>query len=210
MNVKVLIGYHATDFSNAEPILQNGFHESISENNQLEWLGNGVYFWEDDYYAVQWNVINIEKMLKIGTKKIPSDYVILKATIKADKLKVFDISSPEGSIVYNEMKKQLIDKYMEKGRQDIANRLINRSSKFWTNILENNGFFREFDIITAIYKNEKNEENYKDDIVLNTQKQICVKNKKCIKTTEIYSDNERISSLYSIIFDKRKKCYEKN
>ena len=61
MNEKTLVGYHGTKIENVEQILKNGFKMSKSKENNLEWLGDGVYFWEDDYYAVQWNIIDIER-----------------------------------------------------------------------------------------------------------------------------------------------------
>ena len=61
MNEKTLEGYHATTIKRSEIILKDGFKISKSNADTWEWLGDGVYFWEDDYYAVQWNVIDIEK-----------------------------------------------------------------------------------------------------------------------------------------------------
>lgn len=210
MNVETLTGYHATYSINIEPILEKGFKKSISKEGALEWLGDGIYFWEEDYYAVQWNVIDMERFSKQKIVKKINDYTILKATIKVNKLKLFNMSSPEGSIIYNRLIKEVTDRYIKEGRKDIVDRLKNRSSKFWINLLEDGGFFEDFDVITAVFKNEKHKEIYKDDIVLNAQKQICVKNERCIKNIEIYNDEDRISSLYSVILNKRNDYYEKN
>ena len=139
-----------------------------------------------------------------------SDYAILKAVIKVNASRMIDISSPEGGVVFNRLKEELIKKYEKDGREEIVKRLKNRSSKFWINVLEDGGFFKDFDVITAIYKNEKNIEKYKDDIVLNVQRQICVKNKDCIKSVKLYNQKERILNLYSIILKKRKDYYEKD
>ncbi len=207
MNTKILEGYHATYLKKAESILQGGFEDSISDEKKLEWLGDGVYFWEEDYYAVQWNIISMEKEKK---ETQISDYAILKAVIKVNASRMIDISSPEGGVVFNRLKEELITKYEKDGREEIVKRLKNRSSKFWINVLEDGGFFKDFDVITAIYKNEKNIEKYKDDIVLNVQRQICVKNKDCIKSVKLYNQKERILNLYSIILKKRKDYYEKD
>ena len=139
-----------------------------------------------------------------------SDYAILKAVIKVNASRMIDISSPEGGVVFNRLKEELITKYEKDGREEIVKRLKNRSSKFWINVLEDGGFFKDFDVITAIYKNEKNIEKYKDDIVLNVQRQICVKNKDCIKSVKLHNQKERILNLYSIILKKRKDYYEKD
>lgn len=208
MDVQKLIGYHSTELKNVEPILNNGFIESKSKNEKVEWLGDGVYFWDGDYYAAQWNIINCENNVKHGCDKNLEDYAILKAVIKVEKKKIFDISSPEGSCIYRNLKNMLINKYEQTGEAEIINRLKDRSSKFWINILEDNNFFDEFDVLIAIYKNEKSEEKYKDDFILYAQKQICVKNKNCIVGIWQYDDQERIQSLYSLILKKRGKNYE--
>lgn len=55
----------------------------------------------------------------------------------------------------------------------------------------------------AELKNKKRNEKYKDDILLNVQKQICVKNQKCIITSKLYRDKKRILDLFSIIISRR-------
>lgn len=204
MNEKTLIGYHGTSKEASESILKNGFKISKSKNKKYEWLGDGVYFWEDDYYAVQWNIINIEKDNKDKNIEVLEDYEIIKSKLKVNKLKLFELSSPEGSIIYKELKEKLSNRFVEEGYKNYIEKLSKQSDKFWINLLEDNGFFKEFDIITATYKNEKNKERYKDDIVLNVQKQICVKNINCIITSELYKDKERILDLFSKIIERRR------
>lgn len=204
MNEKTLIGYHGTLKERTREILKNGFELSKSKGKELEWLGDGVYFWEDDYYAVQWNIIKMEKEGLTEDKRNFEKYDIIKSKLVVGKSKLFELSSPEGSIIYNEFKKRLVDKFVETGHEKQTEELKSKSDKFWINLLEDNGFFEEFDIITAIYKNSKSFEKYKDDIVLNTQKQICVKNKKCIIKSEIYEDIERIKNLFEMIIERRR------
>ena len=203
MNEKTLVGYHGTKIENVEQILKNGFKMSKSKDNNLEWLGDGVYFWEDDYYAVQWNIIDIKGHNKEKNINSLKKYAIMKSIIKANKTKIFDISSPEGSIIYQKLKEKLINRLIKEGYENYVDILSKRSCKYWIDLLQKNNFFNEFDIVTAVYKDEKSVENFKDDIILNVQKQICVKNINCIKETEIYDNKERIFSLFSIILKKR-------
>ena len=203
MNEKTLVGYHGTKIENVEQILKNGFKMSKSKENNLEWLGDGIYFWEEDYYAVQWNIIDIERHNKEKNINSLKEYAIMKSIIKANKTKIFDISSPEGSIIYQKLKEKLINRLIREGYENYVDRLSKKSSKYWIDLLQRNNFFNEFDIVTAVYKDEKNVENFKDDIILNVQKQICVKNRNCIKETEIYDNKERVLSLFSIILKKR-------
>lgn len=203
MNGNTLVGYHATTKDRGQEILKNGFDISKSQNDNYEWLGDGVYFWDDDYYAVQWNIIDLEKKNKDKNIENLNEYTIIKSDIKVNKLKLFEMSSPEGSYIYNDFKNKLKNKFIENGCEGYVDALMKKSDKFWINLLEDNGFFNDFDVITAIYKNEKNTEKYKDDVVLNTQKQICVKNIECIIKREIYNDEKRILNLFSIILKRR-------
>lgn len=203
MNGDTLTGYHATTKDRGQEILKNGFNISKSQNDNYEWLGDGVYFWDDDYYAVQWNMIDLEKKNKDKSIENLNEYTIIKSDIKVNKLKLFEISSPEGSFIYNDFKNKLKNKFIENGCEKYVEELMKSSDKFWINLLEDNGFFNDFDVVTAIYKNEKSKKKYKDNVVLNTQKQICVKNIKCIINSEIYNDEKRILTLFSIILKRR-------
>jgi hypothetical protein len=46
-----LVGYHGTNIESARQILQSGFTPS---RNNYDWLGKGVYFWQDAPYRA-WN-----------------------------------------------------------------------------------------------------------------------------------------------------------
>lgn len=49
-------GYHATSVKNANSILNLEFHKSISTKEKMHWLGDGVYFFTDIAWAMQWNI----------------------------------------------------------------------------------------------------------------------------------------------------------
>lgn len=203
MSQKILTGYHGTTKEKSESILKQGFKISKSQEQKYEWLGDGIYFWDDIFYAVQWNIINMEKNYNDKNEKNLMNYAIIKSKIIVNKSKLFDISSPEGSIIYSKLKKKLEKKLIESGSEKLIEKLKKQSDKFWINILEDNGFFKEFDVIMAEFKNKKRNEKYKDDILLNVQKQICVKNQKCIITSKLYRDKKRILDLFSIIISRR-------
>ena len=203
MSQKILTWYHGTTKEKSESILKQGFKISKSQEQKYEWLGDGIYFWDDIFYAVQWNIINMEKNYNDKNEKNLMNYAIIKSKIIVNKSKLFDISSPEGSIIYSKLKKKLEKKLIESGSEKLVEKLKKQSDKFWINILEDNGFFKEFDVIMAEFKNKKRNEKYKDDILLNVQKQICVKNQKCIITSKLYSDKKRILDIFSIIISRR-------
>ncbi len=46
-NGSVLIGYHGCDRETGERVLA-GETELIASTNDYDWLGHGIYFWEND------------------------------------------------------------------------------------------------------------------------------------------------------------------
>ena len=92
MEEKTLVGYHTTDIDSLNSIMQNGFE--MSEPMSKHWLGKGVYFFIDLYYAVEWKIIgvlkkyNIEASICTGlslgeyTALIYSGYISLEDGIK--------------------------------------------------------------------------------------------------------------------------------
>lgn len=141
MSQKILTGYHGTTKEKSESILKQGFEISKSQEQKYEWLGDGIYFWDDIFYAVQWNIINMEKNYNDKNEKNLMNYAIIKSKIIVNKSKLFDISSPEGSIIYSKLKKKLEKKLIESGSEKLVEKLKKQSDKFWINILEDNGFF---------------------------------------------------------------------
>ena len=53
---QIVIGYHGCDALTADKVVKDGEHLKISEND-YDWLGHGVYFWEDNLLrAKKWAV----------------------------------------------------------------------------------------------------------------------------------------------------------
>ena len=50
----LILGYHGCDFATAQKIVA-GQEQQIPSNNKHDWLGGGLYFWEDSYSrALRW------------------------------------------------------------------------------------------------------------------------------------------------------------
>lgn len=50
----LVLGYHGCDAATAQKII-TGLDELIPSTNEYDWLGSGLYFWEDSYdRAMQW------------------------------------------------------------------------------------------------------------------------------------------------------------
>lgn len=58
MAKKELIGYHTTTRQNAEKILSSTFEVNLKTND--DWLGEGIYFWEDIANAQWWKSVHFK------------------------------------------------------------------------------------------------------------------------------------------------------
>ena len=70
--------YHATSVKNANSILNSEFHKSISTKKKLHWLGDGVYFFTDIAWAVQWNINELKK----GENKETMIFLVIVVSLK--------------------------------------------------------------------------------------------------------------------------------
>lgn len=201
---KIYIGFHGTLRDKKDSIKEKGFEKSISTIIKKHWLGDGVYFFEDEYYAAEWNILDIERNKKKGIYLRTFDYIILKGYIKCNTNKLMDMSSPEGITLYKYFKEKLKEKYIREGKREQIDKLDKRSAKFWMTTLSDNGFFDEFDVIIASYVRSKQKiERSEDDFIENHQRQICVRETKCINNVKEYTDIDRIKELYKIIVKNR-------
>lgn len=200
-----MIGYHATKKKNEKSILRKGFMISKS-NNYHHWLGDGIYFWADSYYAVEWNIIDLEKSKVVTLKNMLNNYTIFETTIKDIKNKTIDFSSPKGTIIFNNFKSDIIEcanpdqkEKLEKIEDDV----------FWVNFMKEKGVLDKYDIIIASYnKTIQNTIKSKSNFLKYQQTQICVKNNNLIIKKEVYSDKDEIKKLYNYVRNNRYKQKE--
>lgn len=62
-----IIAYHTTEKSRADSIIRSNFFKGSTKSN--EWLGAGIYFW-DDIEDAEWWKSNIKNVTKENTKVI--------------------------------------------------------------------------------------------------------------------------------------------
>lgn len=191
--------YHATSVKNANLILNSEFHKSISTKEKLHWLGDGVYFFTDIAWAVQWNINELKKEKNKG--KDISKFTIIKSRIEANNDYVFDISSVIGKFTLKILKEELTKKLQAEKKEDLLKKINSRSLKFFMNILDDYGFLNKYYIVKATYidKKEGKKVCHSDDFILKVQCQICVRNIECIKESEEYKNLENIKNIYDIL-----------
>lgn len=192
-------GYHATSVKNANSILNSEFHKSISTKEKMHWLGDGVYFFTDIAWAIQWNINELKKKKNKG--KNINEFTIIESLIEANKDYVFDLSSVIGKVTLSILKEELIRKLQAEKREDLLRQINNRSLKFFMNILDDYRFLNKYYIVKATYidKREAEKVHHSDDFILKVQCQICVRNIECIKNSEIYKSTENLKKIYSIL-----------
>lgn len=192
-------GYHATSVKNANSILNLEFHKSISTKEKMHWLGDGVYFFTDIAWAMQWNINELKKKKNKG--KNINEFTIIESLIEANKDYVFDLSSLIGKVTLSILKDELIKRLRVEKEEGLLQQINNRSLKFFMNILDDYGFLDEYYVVKATYidKRETEKVHHSDDFILKVQCQICVRNIECIKYSERYKNTENLKKIYSIL-----------
>lgn len=156
--------YHGTPYDNIEKIINNNFY--ISQGDQ-HWLGNGVYFYPEKFYAYKWNQNRINKMNRSG---IEEKQGILEVEIECEVDKIFDLDTLEHKIIL----KKIIERIKNFTSEDIEGTAIN--------ILFNElNYDEKFNMIIATFALRRYVMKLpKERLDFLPEKQICVKNLKCI------------------------------
>jgi hypothetical protein len=115
MKVRALnkINYHGSDYQRGKKFIEKQeFIESIGDRH---WLGNGCYFYEDDFYAYFW----IENMCRQKYKCskcnstlrcINNKYMILTAEIHTLDERIFNLDSPLFKLEFDKMIEIILEK----------------------------------------------------------------------------------------------------
>lgn len=183
MNIEKMTAYHTTNKEAASQIIiDKKFNPSPKEKGH--WLGGGVYFYADIYFAMQWGIIGVVKTKKLDDYDIFKEKCdILSADINFKDYEVLDLSVPEGYELFNKIleivKEKDINEYNRIKKKDDAYKIktIERLEREY-----NKKIFSIFDIVYAEYENNiynKKRKN-KSDFLGCTEKQICVKNNDAI------------------------------
>ena len=155
--------YHATKAEYSEKILNTkDFKSSVSER---DWLGTGIYFWDEIYNAKWW--------AKIRYKNEKS--VIIKSLLECDNDLFLDLDSTEEILAYKKFTSNISD-YIKQLPEDLQNTYLNLNFKdikavrcFYLNVYK-----KLFDI-AIIRRTFDVEGSYRaDDGITLTRTQLCV------------------------------------
>ncbi len=209
MNVETIKGYHGTKKDNIANILENGFIPSVSTSKKEHWLGKGIYFYEDLYYAVEWNYCNI-KDIDITYDKLCSNSGIIMVKIDVENFKVLDLNSGLGYMAFKNILKRVKKLYPEYKQKDIEENGDIKLIRVIEKIEDMIGIklISDFDVVYALYpKNIFNKHiKNKGDFFVGVQKQICVKNQDAIiQKVEYDCKNPEVKKIYKLIIANRRK-----
>lgn len=158
-----LTGYHATKAEYSEIILNTkDFKSSVSTR---DWLGTGIYFWDEIYNAKWWAEIRYKN----------EKSVIIKSTLECDNESFLDLDSTEEILAYKKFTSNISD-YIKQLPEELQNTYLNLNFKdikavrcFYLNV-----FKQLFDIAIIRRTFEVEGSHRADDGITLTRTQICV------------------------------------
>lgn len=201
MNGEILSGYHATDINNIELIKNNGFIESKASKGH--WLGRGIYFFENLYYAVEWEIIGVIKHEVIDYEELTEKCGIIIADLDIENYKVLDLSEPQGYVIFEYLLKIIKENYSKEKYEYI----LSKGYAYVIKILEqleikkNEKYISKFDVVCAAYPKNitKRKTNLPGDFISCVQKQMCVKNSNAIKKVEELKHSDITRGIFNLV-----------
>jgi hypothetical protein len=188
--------FHGTDKVSCSKIFKTKlFRFSLGDKH---WLGDGAYFYEDDFYAYRWCIFRYkdEHTGKLTIQELLENYDIIKANAQVQKERVFDLDKPEPrslyDITFEEIKnrKELIKRFekVEAVEGVVLNYMFNELN-----------FLNDYDLIRATFiRNQKNYRHISTRIGYTCEVQLCVRNPLIIKDVECYKYDTHINRYNSI------------
>lgn len=92
MKEQIYIGYHGTTKERAEKIIEEKKFDK--SNNEDDWLGSGVYFYNNLDNAILYNIRKYKKKYRVFPKyeKLDKEYKILKSCIRCKDSEIIDFT----------------------------------------------------------------------------------------------------------------------
>lgn len=190
--------FHGTEIERGEKMLQ--WKRMMLSSGDYHWLGDGSYFYEDDFYAYKW----IKDMYVKKNKEEPNPpnevfkrYKILISKVETSKDRIFDLDKPRNKMEFDRVYKNCkeMQKYSKKfSDSKLADGVI-------LNIMFNDMLYSEnYDIVLATFK-RRNAKYGNNPIRLNfmPEKQICVKNLEKATPINFYQCDDKIKEFQECI-----------
>lgn len=191
-----IIGYHGTCSKHYESINENGLDPSKVKHRDDHWLGQGVYFFENQNLAEWWANDQASKKYNNGTYPI-----VYKSDIHTNEKKVLNLDDEAQLDTFYDFCIELL-KSVE--NSDNSERPVFDEKKIRAVFFDYYKIKNNIDVIiytftkpTTTYAKQRSREELKKIVELTgmlqlsyKEKQICVSNKECIKSTELVYNGE--------------------
>ncbi len=105
--------YHGTEKKRGEKILsEQKMPVSISTDRKQHWLGDGVYFYRERFYAFRWIILMYKERNEKDNEEeeLLKKYSILEADIEYNTERIFNLDNPEHCMVFKETERKLKEK----------------------------------------------------------------------------------------------------
>ncbi|MHC1685037.1 MAG: hypothetical protein AB6733_19215 [Clostridiaceae bacterium] len=190
--------YHGTEINRGNRMLKSkAMEESTGDRH---WLGDGSYFYEDDFYAFKWIRDMFKRKFKHNYKTINElveNYSIIIAEMNVPKERIFNLDNPRHKILFDrvyancENKKDYSQRFKD---TEIVDGVV-------LNIMFKEMDYREeYDVVIATFK--MREDKYKSKPIrldFMPEKQICVKNLSSIKPSNLFEYKDKVLEYENLI-----------
>lgn len=194
-----LAGYHGSEKKRAIKMFND--KAMIPSIGDKHWLGNGSYFYKDDFYAFKW----IKDMFSYRYKReyktpeeLTDNYAIISVNLQVDKNRVFNLENdPKHKYILD----YAYNKFNNKKEYSARFKNLDLVDGVVINILFNILNYKEnYDLIIATFPiNKGNYRGSKLRLSYMPETQYCVKNDKIIKFNCLLNLNNFISNYEDVI-----------
>lgn len=180
--------YHGTSRDRGLKMIKDSIMEE--SKGDRHWLGDGSYFYKDDFYAFKWikDMSNSKDLNYLFEK-----YIIITGELRIKKERVFDLENPRHKIIFDKVETAC------KVKKDYSTRFKDTRTPDGVviNIMfKDMNYNEKFDVVIGTFM--KNRFNYKDSksrFPYMPEKQICLKNLSLFKPENEYKYQEKIDEL---------------
>lgn len=186
--------FHGSNRKRGNKIIST--QKMIPSEGDKHWLGDGSYFFTEDFYSYKWIVDMFKsryKELHLTYGNLTRYYLILKANVTVQKNRILDLTKAEHKILFDKVydgiksKRQIDDDYAE---GIVINYMFN----------ELPGYREEFDLVKALFTfNKRAYIDMRTRIGYMPQEQICIKNKDVVKDIVEFDFKSRVEKFESLL-----------
>lgn len=194
-----LVGYHGSEIKRANKILDN--KAMIPSIGDKHWLGNGSYFYKDDFYAFKWikDMFKHKYECEYKTKKeLTNKYGIISIKLSIKENRIFNL---ENNPIHKSIMDYAYNKFSDKKEYSKRFRNVDFVDGVVINILfDILNYNKQYDLVISTFPiNKSRYRHSKLRLDYLPETQYCVKNDNIIEFNCLLDLNNLIDNYESII-----------